>query len=195
MCALIPLLSSSLAQPVLLVSLLGHWNVFVPLAETEEEGRWSHRDLWLLYPPCANLWYQLRLLWAANRIRWLSIRAEVLTLPGHSQTVPTPLTQPDEPLVTHPSSRLRSTDLSFGYIPSNWITPSLQGGKNIQPWRRTISGGRLIKEAPGSSLFVVNLVLGGAMAIKMVLLMDPPWRGPCLVLIEEKPGGASRKPC
>lgn len=127
MCVLIPSLFPFPAQPVLLVSVLGHWNVFVPLAETEEEGRWSHCDLWPAYPPCGNLWDQLCLLWAANRIRRLSVRADVLTLTGHSQTVPTPLTQPDKPLVTHPSSRPRSADLSVGYIPTNWITPWLQG--------------------------------------------------------------------
>lgn len=38
-CVLIPPLFTYPAQPVLLVSVLGHWNLFVPLAETEEEGR------------------------------------------------------------------------------------------------------------------------------------------------------------
>ena len=128
-CVLFPSLFSCSAQPVLLVSVLGHWKLFVPLAETEEEGRRSHHDPWPPYPPCGDLWYQLCVLWAADRMVRLPIRADVLTLPGHSRTVPTPLTQPDKPLVTHPSSRLRSADLSVGYIPSNWITPSLQGGK------------------------------------------------------------------
>lgn len=55
---------------------------------------------------------------------------------------------------------LPPADLSVGYIPSNWITSSLRGGKEDLAVK-TDNQWRLIKEMPGSSLFVLSLVLGG----------------------------------
>lgn len=53
---------SCLAWHVLRLSVLRRWNRFVPLAETEEEGRWGRTDPWPLNPCCVNLLHWLYLL-------------------------------------------------------------------------------------------------------------------------------------
>lgn len=184
--------SSSLAWHVLCLSVLRRWNRFVPLAGTEEKGRWGYTASSPFNLCCVNLWHRLYVFQpltgcSVRPERWLfalSICADALTLNGHSQTSSSPLTPLESPLIlfsaAHPFSPPYSPDLSVGYILLNSITPSLQGGKKSQRWGWTISD-RQEHQTVSSCCLLLALCSGGVMRMTRMMVM----RAIC----------GSRKPC
>lgn len=94
-----------------------------------------------------------------RRLFALPICDDALTPSGHSQTIPTPLTRPDKPLVTHPSSPRHSLLATFSLTKLHRRRRAGRGAG--REGGQSVTDGLIKERRLSRSLFVVNAVLEG----------------------------------